>query len=36
MTSEDVDQKRGELLQYLTREKSEHKGEKLRLIRFWL
>jgi ribosomal protein L29 len=36
MTSDDVEQKRAELLQYLTREKTEHKGEKLKLGRFWL
>jgi len=36
LTPEDVEQKRAELLQYLTREKSEHNGEKLRLSRFWL
>lgn len=36
LTPEDVEQKRVELLQYLTHEKSEHNGEKLRLSRFWL
>ncbi|MEO8592946.1 MAG: hypothetical protein ABI759_06480 [Candidatus Solibacter sp.] len=36
MTPADVEQKRSELLQYLNREKSDHKGEKLRLSRFWL
>ncbi len=36
LTPEDAEQKKAELLQYLTREKSEHKGEKLRLSRFWL
>ena len=36
LTQDDVDQKRAELLQYLTREKLEHNGEKLRLSRFWL
>lgn len=36
LTPEDAAQKRAEMLQYLTREKAEHNGEKLRLIRFWL
>jgi hypothetical protein len=36
MTPDDAEQKRVELMQYLTRERSEHRGEKLRLKRFWL
>jgi hypothetical protein len=36
MTPEDAEQKKVELMQYLTREKSEYRGEKLRLKRFWL
>jgi hypothetical protein len=36
MTAEDAEQKRMEMMKYLTRETSEHRGEKLRLKRFWL
>jgi hypothetical protein len=36
LTSEEVEQRRSQLLQYLTREKAEHNGETLRLNRFWL
>lgn len=36
LTPEDAEQRSAELHQYLTREKAEHKGEKLRLIRFAL
>ena len=36
MSPIDADQKYAQMNQYLLREKTEHKGEKLRLTRFWL
>jgi hypothetical protein len=36
MSSSDTEQKHHEMEQYLSREKTEHQGEKIRLTRFWL
>ena len=36
MSPADTEQKTAEIGQYLAREKTDHKGEKLRLMRFWL
>jgi len=36
MSPDDSEQKSAEMDQYLTREKTEHNGERLRLSRFWL
>lgn len=36
MSMQDSEQKRAEIEQYLTRERTEYKGEQLRLTRFWL
>jgi hypothetical protein len=36
MSINDAEQKANEVEQYLSREKTEHNGEKLRLARFWL
>src|SRR5262249_35041984 len=36
MSQQDTEQKRVEMDQYLDRERTDYKGEKLRLTRFWL
>jgi hypothetical protein len=36
MSPSDTAQKDAQMQQYLTREKAEHNGERLRLTRFWL